>query len=55
MRVETLVLHNFRNYQYIELALDAYLNIFVGANAQGKTNLWKRNYAGFRTFLSHPE
>ena len=39
MRVETLFLRNFRNYHYLELDLDPNLNIFVGANAQGKTNL----------------
>ena len=57
MRVETLVLHNFRNYQYIELALDAYLNIFVGANAQGKTNLLEAiNYAALgRSFRTRNE
>ncbi|HZK24489.1 MAG TPA: DNA replication/repair protein RecF [Oscillospiraceae bacterium] len=38
MRVETLVLHNFRNYSHLELKLDAHLNILVGENAQGKTN-----------------
>lgn len=39
MRVENLVLHNFRNYSHLEIQLDAHLNIFVGENAQGKTNL----------------
>ncbi|NLZ38793.1 MAG: DNA replication/repair protein RecF [Firmicutes bacterium] len=39
MRVDTLFLRNFRNYRYLNLELDPHLNIFVGANAQGKTNL----------------
>ncbi|MCR3922802.1 MAG: AAA family ATPase [Firmicutes bacterium] len=39
MRIDKLLLRNFRNYKQLELTLDPYLNIFVGANAQGKTNL----------------
>ncbi|MBT9174883.1 MAG: DNA replication and repair protein RecF [candidate division WS2 bacterium] len=29
----------FRNYPQLELELDKNLNLFVGANRQGKTNL----------------
>ena len=39
MHMEKLALHNFRNYKALTLALDRNLNIFLGANAQGKTNL----------------
>lgn len=39
MQVEKLILRNFRNYDYCELALHPGLNILVGENAQGKTNL----------------
>lgn len=39
MRIETLVLHNFRNYSRLQLSFDHHLNLFIGANAQGKTNL----------------
>jgi len=37
--VSTLTLKNFRNYREISLEFDPKLNIFAGANAQGKTNL----------------
>lgn len=37
--VRTLYLHNFRNYEKAQLELRPGLNVFVGANGQGKTNL----------------
>jgi len=39
LRIETLFLHNFRNYSRLQLSFDNHLNLFIGANAQGKTNL----------------
>ncbi|MBS3982888.1 MAG: DNA replication/repair protein RecF [Dethiobacter sp.] len=39
LRIEALKLINFRNYPELELELDKNLNLFVGANGQGKTNL----------------
>lgn len=39
MRIEGLKLFRFRNYSRMELNLDMNLNLFVGENAQGKTNL----------------
>lgn len=39
MRIEELKLIDFRNYPHLELKLDKNLNLFVGANGQGKTNL----------------
>ena len=39
MRVEELLLEDFRNYLRQELALAQGLNVVVGRNAQGKTNL----------------
>jgi DNA replication and repair protein RecF len=39
LRIETLYLHNFRNYSQLQLSFDDRLNLFIGANAQGKTNL----------------
>ncbi|MBS4007651.1 MAG: DNA replication/repair protein RecF [Clostridium sp.] len=39
MRIERLKLVNFRNYAQLELDLEQNLNLFVGANGQGKTNL----------------
>lgn len=38
MKVEKLVLRNFRNYDHCQLDLHPGLNILVGQNAQGKTN-----------------
>lgn len=39
MFVERLELADFRNYEALELAFEAPLGLFAGANAQGKTNL----------------
>ncbi len=39
MRINTVALSNFRNYEKLSLSLEAGLNLFVGENAQGKTNL----------------
>src|SRR5690554_1385462 len=44
MHIQTLSLHNFRNYETASLSLSAGLNIFVGDNAQGKTNLHEAIY-----------
>ena len=39
MNIHNLNLHNFRNYSTLSLDLDAGVNLIVGDNAQGKTNL----------------
>ncbi len=39
MRLERLRLFDFRNYERLELELDAGVNLILGENAQGKTNL----------------
>lgn len=39
MRLKFLELRNYRNYARLDLAPGPGLNLFVGANAQGKTNL----------------
>ena len=39
MRVQTLTLQHFRNYQDLSLELEDGLNILVGHNGQGKTNI----------------
>ena len=44
MQIKSLSLHNFRNYQSATLSLNEGLNIFVGNNAQGKTNLLEAIY-----------
>lgn len=44
MRIKSLSLLNFRNYASQTLQLEPGLNIFVGNNAQGKTNLLEAIY-----------
>ena len=39
MFIKTIKLKNFRNYDYQEIQLDKGVNIFIGDNAQGKTNI----------------
>ena len=39
MKLEALKLQNFRNYESLEIDLDPGVNLIVGQNAQGKTNL----------------
>lgn len=39
MKISRLYAVNFRNYQNCELRLPSMINVFFGANAQGKTNL----------------
>lgn len=44
MKIKKLVLRNFRNYRELKLNLNSHLNIFVGNNAQGKTNILEAIY-----------
>ncbi len=44
MIIEELRVINFRNYKDIHLKFHPRLNIFVGNNAQGKTNLLEAIY-----------
>ncbi|MBQ9272302.1 MAG: DNA replication/repair protein RecF [Mogibacterium sp.] len=44
MRINSIILENFRNYKNLELDFDASRNIIVGENAQGKTNLIEAIY-----------
>ena len=39
MNLENIQLHNFRNYHSLNLEFDPGVNLLVGNNAQGKTNL----------------
>ena len=39
MNLNNLVLRNFRNYEFVSLDFDPGVNLIVGDNAQGKTNL----------------
>lgn len=44
MKVKTLKLIDYRNYERLELALHENMNIFIGCNAQGKTNILEAVY-----------
>ena len=44
MRIRSLELRQFRNYNHIQLEFSSSLNVFVGENAQGKTNLLEAIY-----------
>ena len=55
MYIEKIILRNFRNYEKIDLDLSAGVNVFVGSNAQGKTNLleaihYLSSFVSYRTF-----
>ena len=44
MIVKNLILRNFRNYDYAKVEFDPKLNVIVGENAAGKTNLVEAIY-----------
>lgn len=44
MKVKTLNLYNYRNYLKLDLEFKHNLNIFIGQNAQGKTNILESIY-----------
>ena len=44
MRINNIILENFRNYKQLELNFNPGRNIIVGENAQGKTNLIEAIY-----------
>ena len=46
MRVNKLVLRNYRNYEQLEVDFTSNVNIFIGENAQGKTNILEAIYLG---------
>lgn len=39
MKIKNLVLRNYRNYETLDIELSPGLNIFIGDNAQGKSNV----------------
>ena len=44
MKIKSLKLKNFRNYDLLSLDFDSATNIFYGDNAQGKTNILEAVY-----------
>lgn len=45
MRLTNLQLQNFRNYESVQLEFTEGVHVFIGENAQGKTNLMESIYA----------
>ncbi|EQB62689.1 MAG: recombination protein F [candidate division Zixibacteria bacterium RBG-1] len=39
MHLETLELFNFRNYSHLQVKFDPKINLILGENGSGKTNL----------------
>jgi len=44
MLIKDLSLRNFRNYKECTISFDPFMNIFIGKNAQGKTNILEAIY-----------
>ncbi|MET3575869.1 DNA replication/repair protein RecF [Bhargavaea ullalensis] len=44
MHIEKLKLINYRNYEKLELSFSPQINVFIGENAQGKTNVMEAIY-----------
>lgn len=44
MYIQSVTLRNFRNYEQAEVAFDSTLNVVIGENASGKTNLIESIY-----------
>lgn len=44
MHIEQLQLKNYRNYEYLDITFDDKVNVIIGENAQGKTNLMEAIY-----------
>ena len=44
MKIQNLAIKNFRNYEKLNVNFDEKVNIFIGKNAQGKTNLLESIY-----------
>ncbi len=57
MIVNKLIIKNYRNFKYAEAQLNDSLNIFIGDNGQGKTNLMESIYIASigRTFRLNSE
>lgn len=46
MYIKNIMLVSYRNYKHIELSLGKNVNVFIGDNAQGKTNILEAVYYG---------
>ena len=45
MYIENLELQHYRNYENLALSFSPKINVFIGENAQGKTNVMEAIYA----------
>ena len=54
MIIKKLVLKNYRNYDELNVSFNSKLNIIIGNNAQGKTNILESIYllSSTKSFLS---
>ena len=52
MRLDSLTLEHFRNYVQSHVAFDPCVNVIVGENAQGKTNLLLAEQVSFCEIIS---
>ncbi len=57
MFLKNLTLNHYRNYEHAELQIDPSVNIFIGSNAQGKTNLLEAIFvlAMSKSYRSHKD
>lgn len=46
MYVKNIMLVNYRNYENLQIELNKNVNVFIGDNAQGKTNVLEAIYYG---------
>ncbi|MCQ2547818.1 MAG: DNA replication/repair protein RecF [Clostridia bacterium] len=55
MYIKNIYLENYRNYSNLDLDFDEKVNILIGSNAQGKTNLIESIYLGsfFKSFRTN--
>lgn len=44
MYIEQLILNNYRNYEQLDITFENKVNVFLGENAQGKTNVMESIY-----------
>ena len=44
MYIDHLALKNYRNYETLDLSFSPEINVFIGENAQGKTNVMESIY-----------
>ena len=46
MYIKNIILVNYRNYENLQIKLNENVNVFIGDNAQGKTNVLEAVYYG---------